>query len=225
VLEAAARSHASWFGRGRKTIVLDGVRVFVGPGDAVIAFPAAGADLAAAVRLAHEAGVREIGCWALAPDDALGRRLGELGFQDGWQPHWMGIDPRTPRATPEHEVERTTGCDPELPYASAHHFAVLGGDVHHFLVRADGSVVGHVVLDVDGDTGGIYDMGVVPAARRRGYGRALTLAALEVAGELGCTSVTLNATGEGEPLYHAVGFGSLGLGMTWWLFPPLERRR
>ena len=67
--------------------------------------------------------------------------------------------------------------------------------------------------------GGIYDMGVLPDARRRGFGRALTLAALARARTLGCTSVTLNATGAGEPLYRSVGFESLGLGMTWWLFP------
>jgi hypothetical protein len=29
----------------------------------------------------------------------------------------------------------------------------------------------------------------------------------------------LNATGEGEPLYRAAGFASLGLGRTWWRHP------
>jgi ribosomal protein S18 acetylase RimI-like enzyme len=75
------------------------------------------------------------------------------------------------------------------------------------------------VLNVDGDSAGLYDMGVLPRARRRGYGRALTLAALAHARDLGCASVTLNATAEGELLYRSVGFSSLGLGMTWWLFP------
>ena len=50
-------------------------------------------------------------------------------------------------------------------------------------------------------------------------GTALTLAAIVAAHELGCSSLTLNATGEGEPLYRSVGFESLGHGMTWWLFP------
>ena len=62
-------------------------------------------------------------------------------------------------------------------------------------------------------------MGVSPHARRRGYGRALTLAALACGRELGCRSVALNATGEGTTLYRSVGFQSLGLRMTWWLFP------
>jgi ribosomal protein S18 acetylase RimI-like enzyme len=87
-------------------------------------------------------------------------------------------------------------------------------------VARDGdAIAGHVVLHVEGESGGIYDMGVLPRARRRGHGTALTLTAVTAAHELGCSSVTLNATGEGEPLYRSVGFASLGHGMTWWLFP------
>jgi ribosomal protein S18 acetylase RimI-like enzyme len=153
------------------------------------------------------------------PGQALGRRLQELGFQDGWHPHWMWLDPRRGAGEPEHEVEETTRCSRELPYASAEHESVLGGDVHHFVVRDGAAVAGHVVLDVSGTVAGIYDMGVQPSARRRGLGRALTLAALARARAAGCASVTLNATGEGEQLYRSVGFESLGLGMTWWLFP------
>ena len=78
-----------------------------------------------------------------------------------------------------------------------------GSGVHHLVVREDGRIVGHAVLDVDGDQGGIYDMGVAPHARRRGHARSLTLAALARAQEAGCTGVTLNATGEGEPVYRS----------------------
>jgi ribosomal protein S18 acetylase RimI-like enzyme len=193
--------------------------LFVGGTDAVLAFPAADADLATAVRLAREAGVREVSCWSLHPNEQLGRRLAELGFQDGWQPHWMGIDPRRASGSVAHEVEETTACARDLPYASEQHESVLGGDVHHLVARDGAAIVGHVVLDVDEERGGIFDMGVAPAARRRGFGRSLTLAALERARGVGCSVVTLNATGEGEPLYRSVGFESLGLGMTWWLFP------
>jgi hypothetical protein len=59
-------------------------------------------------------------------------------------------------------------------------------------------------------------MGVVPQERRRGIGRALTLAACRVAAERGCTHAILNATDEGERLYRAVGFEALGWGQTWW---------
>ena len=135
----------------------------------------------------------------------------------------MGIDPRRPSEPPaydvEERVEETTVCAPDLPYSSAGHRSVLGDDVHHFLARDGATAVGHAVLDIDGETGGIYDMGVAPHARRRGYGRALAFAAVACARESGCSSVTLNATGEGESLYRGVGFESLGHGMTWFLFP------
>jgi GNAT superfamily N-acetyltransferase len=219
VLRDAARNHRAWFGRGRELVELDGASLFLGSGDAVLAFPRSDGDLSAAVELARASGVDEIGCWALAPDDDLGARLKKLGFQDGWQPHWMGIDPRIQLEPPGHAVEETIECAGWLPYSSAHHEQVVGDDVHHFVAFADGAPVGHAVLNVERESGGIYDMGVTPTARRQGYGRALTLAALGCAQEEGCTSVTLNATGEGEPVYRAVGFESLGLGMTWWLFP------
>ena len=220
MLSDAARNHLSWFARGRELVELDAVRVFLGDGDAVLAFPEADGDLADAVRLARESGAREISCWALLPDVDLGERLSALGLQDGWQPHWMGADPRTQREEPAHAVEETTTCSRALDYWSARHESVLGGDVHHFVVRSDDTIVGHAVLNVAGETGGIYDMAVARRFRRRGYGRALTLAAISCAREAGCTSVTLNATGEGEPMYRGVGFESLGFGMTWWLFQP-----
>lgn len=52
----------------------------------------------------------------------------------------------------------------------------------------------------------------------------MAVAALARARVESCTSVTLNATGDGEPVYRKVGFRSLGLGMTWWLFPRNPRR-
>ena len=219
-----ASSHRSWFGRSRDHVEVDGVDVFIGADDAVLAFPRPDADLAAAVDLALEAQVREASCWALAPDDDLGGRLHTLGFQDGWAPHWMGIDPRDAAPPPDSVVEETTECADTVPYASGEHRRVLGGDVRHFVVRDEGIIVGHAVLDVDGESAGIYDMGVVPRARRRGHARALTLAALAAARGAGCTGVTLNATGEGEPVYRGVGFESLGWGMTWWLFPGRHRQ-
>jgi len=64
---------------------------------------------------------------------------------------------------------------------------------------------------------GIYDMGVAEAERRRGIGRALTRAALELARAQGCAFATLNATHDGELLYGTVGFRSVGVAQTWWL--------
>jgi ribosomal protein S18 acetylase RimI-like enzyme len=219
VLADVEQNHRSWFGRMTEELEIDGVTLFIGPRNAAIAFPPPGADPAQAVHRAIAAEVSEIGCWSLAPDERLGRRLTQLGFQDGWQPHWMGVDPRDAVAEYDGNVSESDECSDDVPYASPEHRAAIGGDVHHFVVRpARGEqIVGHAVLNVDGTTGGIYDMGVVAGDRRQGHGLALTTAAVVRARELGCTSVTLNATGEGEPMYRRAGFRSLGLGMTWWM--------
>ena len=226
MLEDAERNHRSWFGRLAEEVDVEGVTLFLAPGDATIAFPAAGSDPKPAVERALAEGVREIGCWALARDERLGARLTALGFQDGWQPHWMGLDPREFDCEQAQHVSETSECAESLPYASPAHRAVIGGHVHHFVAREaqlgaqdGGPIVGHAVLNVDGTTAGLYDMGVAAQHRRRGHGSALTAAAIVRARQLGCTSVTLNATGEGAPMYRRAGLRSLGLGMTWWMFP------
>jgi ribosomal protein S18 acetylase RimI-like enzyme len=216
VLGDVERNHRSWLALGRETVALDGVTLCLGETSATLAFPRSDADLETAVRAAVERGVSEIGCWALAPDERLGGRLLGLGFQDGWQPHWMGRDPEHCIQPSEPAAEESGECSAALPYG---HDPVPLDVARHFVARDRAALVGHVVLHVEGDSGGIYDMGVAPRARRQGHGTALTLAAVTAARELGCSSVTLNATGEGEPLYRSVGFTSLGYGMTWWLFP------
>ncbi len=210
------RNHRSWLTRERDAVELDGVTALLGATTATLAFPRPDADLETAVRIAVEGGVTEVGCWALRPDERLGRRLLGLGFQDGWQPHWMGIEPASRAERSEPAVEESGECSTELPYG---HDPAPSDVARHLVVRDGGAVVGHVVLHVEGETGGVYDMGVAPGARRRGYGTALTLAVISAAHEIGCASLTLNATGEGERLYSSVGFASLGHGMTWWLFP------
>jgi ribosomal protein S18 acetylase RimI-like enzyme len=217
VLGDVERNHRSWLARGRETIGLDGVTLFLGEANATLAFPQPDADLETAVSTATEHGVSEIGCWAIEPDEALGRRLIALGFQDGWQPHWMGVEPARRIEPPGLVVEESGECSAAVPYG---HAPAAPSDVaRHFVARDRGALVGHVVLHVEGDSGGIYDMGVAPGARRRGHGTALTLAAVNAAHGLGCSSVTLNATAEGELLYRRAGFASLGHGMTWWSFP------
>src|SRR6476619_2071389 len=218
MLADVVTNHVSWLGRRCERIELDGVTLLLGPAEAAIAFPPAGSDPAAAVARAVDAGARGIGCWAVAPDEELGRRLRHLGFQDGWQPHWMGIEPGSAIDGPA--AAESAECSDFLPYGSAAHRAVLGEPgVHHFAAHENGAVIGHAVLNVAGVTAGVYDMGVAARYRRRGHGLALARAAIARAGELGCSSVTLNATGEGEPMYSGAGFVSLGLGMTWWMFP------
>ena len=124
---------------------------------------------------------------------------------------------RIPSDESEHVVVPFTPEPPdaELPYRTT---ADPAG-VHHLSVRRSGVNAGHVIVNPWRGIAGIYNMGVTPAHRRQGIGRALTLAACQLGRKLGCTHAVLNATPEGELLYRTVGFRSLGMGQTWWLHP------
>jgi GNAT superfamily N-acetyltransferase len=91
--------------------------------------------------------------------------------------------------------------------------------VWHLGAWSGDASVGHATVNVTtGRLGvaGIYDMGVAEHERRRGIGRSLTLAALELGRRAGCAMATLNATPEGELLYRQLAFRSVGVAQTWW---------
>jgi GNAT superfamily N-acetyltransferase len=90
----------------------------------------------------------------------------------------------------------------------------------HFGAWLEGRIVGHSLLHLTtGAFGvaGIYNVGVVPAARNRGVGRAVSLAACQFARALGCSYATLNAA---THIYERLGFETLGWGQTWWMHAP-----
>jgi hypothetical protein len=58
-------------------------------------------------------------------------------------------------------------------------------------------------------------MGVLPAFRNRGIGKAITTEVCKVAWELGCPVAGLNATPLGVPVYRRLGFEDAGEGQTW----------
>ena len=90
----------------------------------------------------------------------------------------------------------------------------------HFGAWLEGKIVGHSTLHLTtGRQGvaGIYGVGVVPAARGQGIGRAISLAPCRLAHALGCRWATLNAA---THIYEKLGFVSLGWGQTWWMHAP-----
>jgi GNAT superfamily N-acetyltransferase len=231
LVRAAATNHRAWFRRcaavaGGATERCGGLDLIVSDGAGTIAFPRTGQSrerlherVGTVMRRAEELGLRAMACWSVTEDKRLGTLLLARGFEWGWEPHWMALDLAAPPAgEPAHEVVAARGELPrDLPYASARPDPPAA---RHLAVRDDGGrTVGHVVVNPWRGIAGIYDMGVVPDRRREGIGRALTLAACDVARDLGCTHAVLNATAEGEPLYRSVGFASLGSGRTWWLHP------
>jgi ribosomal protein S18 acetylase RimI-like enzyme len=97
-------------------------------------------------------------------------------------------------------IAEVEGLVSELPAAGA----------HFYVARHDGEGAATLMaLDHDGDCG-IYMVGTVPAARRRGIATALSALAVAEARERGCTTTSLQATGMAEGVYARVGFRDLG---------------
>jgi hypothetical protein len=81
---------------------------------------------------------------------------------------------------------------------------------HVFIARLCGeSVATAIAFDFAGDCG-IYNVGTLNWARRRGLGTALTALQLHDAIERGCRTASLQATAIAERVYASVGFRDLG---------------
>jgi ribosomal protein S18 acetylase RimI-like enzyme len=84
-------------------------------------------------------------------------------------------------------------------------------DAFHVVVGyLDGvPVAAGIAYDHDGDCG-IYNVGTLQHARRRGIGTAVTAALAHDARERGCETATLQSSPMAERVYAAVGFRDLG---------------
>ena len=90
---------------------------------------------------------------------------------------------------------------------------ILGDDaMHMFIGRVDGRAVAASMGYVRHDVVGVFGVATVASARRRGYGAALTRAAMLT--DKGLPSV-LAPSEEGESMYRSLGFESVG-GLTIW---------
>lgn len=76
----------------------------------------------------------------------------------------------------------------------------------HWIARIDGDPAGIGLSHVGGGVIGLYGIGTIPAARRRGVGSALTLVPMLAAREAGFRAAILHATPDGERLYPRLGF-------------------
>lgn len=74
------------------------------------------------------------------------------------------------------------------------------------VVREGGTAVATACVVLTDDGAVVYDVAVVPAAQRRGLGRAVTLWCLHQATDAGLASVSLNPTPPGRSVYAALGF-------------------
>jgi GNAT superfamily N-acetyltransferase len=179
------------------------------------------------------------GTWHVGPTTRpadLGARLLAHGFRGGEGDLSMAADLETLEAlhreqtvAPGLHVERVAdaagletwarirGLDPEGAAESrwvAAMYARIGlGDAtpwRHFLAWLDGAPVATASLFLAAGVAGVYFVLTVPAARRRGVGAAITLAALDAARARGYRIAVLGSSPMGEPLYRRLGFRGYG---------------
>ena len=78
------------------------------------------------------------------------------------------------------------------------------------VAQVDGEVATTAMAFDHGSDCGIYNVGTVAHARRRGLGTAVTVLQLHDARARGCETASLQATAMAERLYAAIGFRDLG---------------
>lgn len=172
-------------------------------------------------------------CWSLSPSrpPELGALLAARGFRRNFRPRWMWLDMsrmRTdhsrPRGLKVELVEDDVIWDvDDLPYysreAAINWRKTNRADprrIWRFVARLNGEIAGHSMVNLTTGKLGIacmFDVGVRPAFRNRGIGKAVTIAACEHARDLGVRHAML--TGTGEALYRQIGFETIGYGQTW----------
>lgn len=108
-------------------------------------------------------------------------------------------------------------------FREAYEALILGPDAQmaYFAGRMDGRIVATSALYTGTGLAGIYAVGTVPAARGRGYGRALTAAALREGRRRGYDSAALLSSELGEPVYRRLGFREVG-SVSFFASPPDE---
>lgn len=159
------------------------------------------------------AGVTDHAAWVHESDRAMCADLERRGYRLAETTRAMGIaleDLRAPRpqidlGPPDwSEYLRVVGVPSEFLRAADR-------AAYHILVaRLDGAnVATAMAFDVGSDCG-VYNVGTLEHARRRGLGTALTALHLHDARDRGCLTASLQSTMMAERLYAALGFRDLG---------------
>ncbi len=178
-------------------------------------------------------------CWYLTatPPGDLAARLLARGFEPNWQPHWMwcklrnlpnqrvlspAFDIQTFEDEPASQVDDLPSYPAEKRNVRAIMHRLYSRHVLSLVAFQKSQVVGRCMLNIttgEWGIGGLFAMAVVPAARNQGIGTALTWEACDLARQMGCHHIMLNATPMGEPVYRRAGFQSMGYGPSWHLCP------
>jgi GNAT superfamily N-acetyltransferase len=156
------------------------------------------------------AGVGRFAAWVHESDEELRRDIAARGYVLDTATRAMAMPLADLRAAPEIDAEPADlaahGRVAELP-------AGLLDEVdgfHVLVARLDGEAVSTgIAFDRDGDSG-IYNVGTLAPARRRGLGTALTARLARDALARGCRTASLQSTEMAERVYAAVGFRDFG---------------
>jgi ribosomal protein S18 acetylase RimI-like enzyme len=175
---------------------------------------AARADALAAMEAAYAAaGVGGFAAWVHDTDTATAADLQRRGYTLAETTRAMGMElgsiplprPQIELGPPDWaEYVRIGGLPPGL-------LEGIDEAAFHVVVgRLESeSVAAAIALDRDGDCG-IYNVGTLQQARRRGIGTAVTAALVHDARDRGCQTASLQSTPMAERVYAAVGFRDLG---------------
>jgi GNAT superfamily N-acetyltransferase len=164
-----------------------------------------------------QAGIARFAAWVHETDDALRINIEQRGYILDTTTRAMGIDLddlQLPRPDIDlapaqwSEYLRREGLPPDFLEAADHAaFHVLAA---HETADEAGPVLAAALAYDFGTDCGIYNVGTVERARRRGLGSAITLAQLYAARDRGCRTASLQATPMAERLYAQLGFRDLG---------------
>ena len=159
------------------------------------------------------AGVTRFAAWVHESDPAMRSELERRGYTLDTTTRAMGMaldDIAVPRPQIDlgsadwSEYLRMDGLPPDF-LEHADHAAF-----HLLAARIDGEMVAAALAYDFGGDSGIYNVGTVEKARRRGLGTALTAAQVHDARDRGCRTASLQSTEMAERVYAVVGFRDLG---------------
>jgi GNAT superfamily N-acetyltransferase len=162
-------------------------------------------------------------------DEAVVEAGRRAGLSDAGGPPAMGlaaIPPQLPRPPMDLEVtavddavdvdahcdllSRAFGMPLEIATRLFNEATVNDPAVAAVLGRVDGEPVSTAMVSVTGRTAGVYNVATAPDHQRKGYGAALTWAAIGAGRQRGGDHAILQASPAGQPVYEMMGFTHLG---------------